>query len=306
MVDLYEVHWNKPAYDDELCFLNYSLFLQIIPIRNNTFGRYSFASSHSKEFDIMLLLQERTTRKVISLSIDLISYEDALNKILELGRNRKPSYVCFANVHMTIEAYESEEFSKQVNDASLVLPDGVPLVKTLKLFYGIAQDRISGMDVMPDLIRLSAERQLKILFFGTTPELLRLIKVKVEEKFPNAMIVGLISPPFDRPLDDELYIEMINYSGANMVFVALGCPKQEKWIATHSHLINAVLLGVGGAFPVFAGVASRAPLFMQKSGLEWLYRLFQEPRRLFKRYFKTNTLFLYLVVKNKMKLFLNK
>ena len=95
---------------------------------------------------------------------------------------------------------------------------------------------------------------------------------------------------------------MINSSGANLVFVALGCPKQEKWMAQNSHKINAMLLGVGGAFPVFAGVASRAPLFMQNTGLEWVYRLYQEPKRLFKRYLFTNSIFLFLVLKAKIKL----
>ena len=241
-------------------------------------------------------------KKIISLDIDLFSYKDSIKKIIEDARDRKRGYVCFANVHMIIEAYQDKQFAKDVNNATLVLPDGMPLVKTLKWFYGIEQDRVAGMDVMPDLIRIASNNNLKLFFFGTTPELLEKIRLKIEQDFPKSDIVGLFSPPFNEPLNNDLYIEMINSSGANLVFVALGCPKQEKWMAQNSHKINAMLLGVGGAFPVFAGVASRAPLFMQNAGLEWLYRLYQEPKRLFKRYLFTNSIFLFLVLKAKIKL----
>ncbi len=241
-------------------------------------------------------------RKIISLDIDLFSYKDSIKKIMEDARDRKRGYVCFANVHMIIEAYQDKQFAKDVNNATLVLPDGMPLVKTLKLFYGIEQDRVAGMDVMPDLIRIASNNNLKLFFFGTTPELLEKIRLKIEKDFPKTDVVGLFSPPFNEPLNNDLYTEMINSSGANLVFVALGCPKQEKWMAQNSSKINAMLLGVGGAFPVFAGVASRAPLFMQNTGLEWVYRLYQEPKRLFKRYLFTNSIFLFLVLKAKIKL----
>lgn len=242
-------------------------------------------------------------KKIISLDIDLFSYKDSIKKIMEDARDRKRGYVCFANVHMIIEAYQDKQFDKDVNSATLVLPDGMPLVKTLKWFYGIEQDRVAGMDVMPDLIRIASNNNLKLFFFGTTPELLEKIRLKIEKDFPKTDVVGLFSPPFNEPLNNDLYTEMINSSGANLVFVALGCPKQEKWMAQNSSKINAMLLGVGGAFPVFAGVASRAPLFMQNAGLEWVYRLYQEPKRLFKRYLFTNSMYLFLVFVNKCRLY---
>lgn len=248
----------------------------------------------------MILTKNRTTKKVISLEIDLISYENAVKEIIELAKSKTPGYMCFANVHMTIEAYQDKFFSDQVNNAAFVLADGMPLVKTLKFFYGKIQERIAGMDVFPDLIKAAATHDLKVFFFGTTPELLEKIRVRIEREFPKLKIAGLLSPPFDRSLDDESYINTINSSGANLVFVALGCPKQEKWMAKHSQKINAILLGVGGAFPVYAGTAKRAPAFMRSLALEWLYRLFQEPGRLFKRYFKTNSLFIFLVLKTKI------
>jgi N-acetylglucosaminyldiphosphoundecaprenol N-acetyl-beta-D-mannosaminyltransferase len=238
-------------------------------------------------------------RTIISLDISILDYNTALLQIIEMAKDRKNAYACFANVHMVIEAYENQAFAKQVNSATLVLADGMPLVKTLKFFYGLNQQRVAGMDMLPDLLKLADANRLKVFFFGTTPELLENIGFKIKNEFPNAKIAGLFSPPFDKPLDDESYIKMINDSGAQLVFVSLGCPKQEKWMATHSKKINAILLGVGGAFPVFAETVQRAPRFMRNIGLEWLFRLYQEPTRLFKRYLKTNSLFIWLVLKIK-------
>lgn len=239
-------------------------------------------------------------KRVISLDIDSISYNDSLHKIIELAQGKAPSYACFANSHMTIEAHKDQNFAGQVNSASLVLPDGMPLVKAFKFFYGVEQERVAGMDVMPDLLRLAEKINLSVFFFGTTPDILQGIRSKIESDFSGLKIAGMLSPPFDRSLDDPSYIDAINFSGANLVFVALGCPKQEKWMASHSAKINAVLLGVGGAFPVFAGITSRAPLLMRNLSLEWLYRLLQEPNRLFLRYLTTNSLFLFLAFRYKL------
>lgn len=250
--------------------------------------------------------EERVNKKIISLNIDIIRYRDAIDKIIAFGKSNEPGYVCFANVHMTIEAYKDKKFADQVNRATLVLADGMPIVKSLKFFHNLHQERIAGMDILPDLIKAAEIHQLKIFFFGTTPELLGRIKIKTEIAFPNVMIAGLFSPPFNKSIDDKLYVDIIKKSGANLVFVALGCPKQEKWMAEQSHKINALLLGVGGAFPIYAGIASRAPLLMRNSGLEWVYRLMQEPTRLFTRYFKTNTLFIYLAIKLKIQSLIKK
>jgi len=247
-----------------------------------------------------------TSKKVLSLNISLQTYTGALNTIISLGQSKKPAYVCFANVHMVIEAYQNKMYSENVNAANLVCADGMPLVKTIDSFYGIKTERVAGMDVFPELLKLAELSTLKIFLFGTTDELLKKIKDKAKEQFPKLDIVGAYSPSFDKNINDASYIEMINQSGANLVFVALGCPKQELWMAKHSHSINATLLGVGGAFPIYADTVKRAPEVMRNMGLEWLYRLCQEPKRLFKRYFKTNTLYLYLTIKQKVKIIFSK
>lgn len=247
----------------------------------------------------MYIDEEKPTQEIISINVDIINYDRALTKIIEAGKRRTPGFVCFANVHMVVEAHRDRNFARQVNSAMLVLPDGMPLVKTIKPSNGKRQERIAGMDVFQDLIRLAEREELKIFFFGTTSEILERIKIKTESDFPNIQIAGLFSPPFGRSLDDESYVDLINGSGANLVFVALGCPKQEKWMASHSAKINAILLGVGGAFPLYAGLTKRAPLWLRDLSLEWLFRLAQEPTRLLKRYFVTNTTFLYLMLRDK-------
>jgi len=249
----------------------------------------------------MELIDNKITKRIISLNIDLISYDSALMKVVTLAKSKTPSYVCFANVHMAIEAFDEPEFSRKVNEAAMVLSDGMPLVKCIKWLYKYNQERIAGMDFMPDLIELAAKNRLKVFLFGSTIDVLNKIKTRIEADFIDCE-VDYISPPFEKSINDPQYVEKINKSGANIVLVALGCPKQEKWMAENSKFINAVLLGVGGAFPVFAGLSKRAPKIMQKLSLEWVYRLAQEPRRLLRRYLVTNTLFIYYIVREKLRI----
>ncbi|GAB4131260.1 MAG: WecB/TagA/CpsF family glycosyltransferase [Raineya sp.] len=240
-------------------------------------------------------------KKVISLELSLITYQEALEAIGRLAAARQSAYACFANAHMTIEAHQNPQFATQVNQAGFVFADGVPLRWALRWLYGIKQERIAGMDFMESIVSWASQNHLKIFLYGSTDEVLKAIAQRINQEYASDILVGSISPPF-RPLSEEeqnKMIEQINGSGANLVLVALGCPKQEAWMATYSHQIQAVCLGVGGAFPVFAKMQSRAPMFLQKFGLEWLYRLYQEPKRLWKRYFFTNSLFVYLLLKQK-------
>lgn len=237
-------------------------------------------------------------RAVLSLGISTGSYGEFVANIAELARSKKSSYVCVANTHMVIEACKSETFRRAVNAADIVTPDGMPLVKFLRLFYGVRQDRVAGMDLMPSLIRAAEKEGLSVFFYGSSEEILGKIRERVQKEYPQLRVAGTLSPPF-RPLSDaELAADVnaINSSGAHLVLVCLGCPKQEVWMAKHKGAVAGVMIGVGGAFPVFAGVQTRAPLLMQKLCLEWLYRLCQEPSRLWKRYLYTNSKFIFLAV----------
>ncbi len=240
------------------------------------------------------------THRVISLNICGIGFNEASAKIIEWAKLKTSTFVCFANVPMVIEAHSSRTFADQVNSAGLVLADGMPLVKALNSLYKVTQDRVAGMDMFPVLLKMASENKLGVFLYGTTPELLQKIKDRAISEFPGIHFSGILAPPFNRSVNDPEFIEAINASKPDLVFVALGCPKQEKWMYEHSSKINAVLLGVGGAFPVYGGEVSRAPLFMRKLSLEWVYRLFQEPRRLFKRYLITNSKYLYLINKQRL------
>jgi N-acetylglucosaminyldiphosphoundecaprenol N-acetyl-beta-D-mannosaminyltransferase len=240
-------------------------------------------------------------KPILDLNIDLYSYKEALDSFVQTAKKKESTYACFANVHMLMEAHKDPLFAKQVNDAAFVMPDGMPIVKALGSFYGLKQDRVAGMDVFPDLLKLCAQHELNVFFYGTTSDVLEKIITKAKAENSKLKVAGSLAPPFSRSVDDEDYISMIKNSGAHMVFVALGCPKQEKWMATHSKKINSLLLGVGGAFSIYAGTAKRAPQWMRQLSLEWLYRFFQEPGRLFTRYLTTNTLFIYLFAKEKLK-----
>lgn len=226
------------------------------------------------------------------------SYRDFIDAIFSLASNKIPSYVCFANVHMVIEAYTDASFRQVVNNASLVAPDGRPLSVYLQWFNGIKQDRVCGMDILPDLLKQAEALNKSVYFYGTTDALLETIVQKIRYEYPLLRVAGYYSPPFKDKLSEEesaSVISMIRAASPDLVFVALGCPKQEKWMAENSQKIGTCLLGLGQAFHVYAGTEKRLPLWMRQLSLEWAYRLCIEPRRLWKRYAYTNFYFLFLV-----------
>jgi N-acetylglucosaminyldiphosphoundecaprenol N-acetyl-beta-D-mannosaminyltransferase len=241
--------------------------------------------------------------EILGLQINQISFDEAIEKVKILAVNHTPSYVCFANVHMVIEAYKDKAFANEVNNAALVLADGKPVAKACKLLYNQYQERIAGMDFMPLLLQSIGGKNIRIFFYGSDNNTLSALYQIIKKQYPGVQIAGAISPPFHTvSLEEQTgYIETINKTKPHIVFVCLGCPKQEKWMYEHHRKIDAVLLGVGGALRVMARVQKRAPAWMQKNSLEWLYRLKQEPKRLFQRYFITNNLFIYLLCKKLIK-----
>lgn len=237
-------------------------------------------------------------------SISTGKYGLFIDEITRLAAAKVSATVYFANVHMFIEAYQNKAFLELINKSDIVTPDGQPLAWIMRLFYGIKQDRVSAMDALPDLLKRMEKEQLPVYFYGGTQNMLDQTGRFVKEKYPNLVVSGLYSPPF-RPLtDDEKneIIKKINTASPAIVFVFLGCPKQEKWMAGMKGRVNAVMAGVGGAVPVTIGLQKRAPVWMQNFALEWVYRFFQEPKRLFKRYTVTNSLFLWVMTKEFIKL----
>jgi len=234
---------------------------------------------------------------IIGVNIHHIGFDESLDQVLQLAAQRKPSYVCFANVHMTIEVHKDKSFSEKVNNANLILADGKPIAAASKLLHHKIQERISGMDFIPAILRKINEAKLSVFIYGSTNDVIQAMKNRISSVYTNIHFAGTISPPFRKLNDEEIRkdADAINRSGAHLVLVSLGCPKQEKWMAENSHKINAVLLGIGGALPVAAGIQKRAPKWMQNLALEWFYRLMQQPQRLFGRYLYTNSYFLFLL-----------
>lgn len=240
---------------------------------------------------------------LIQFPVSIGSYTSFVDKITDLARMQSSAYVCVANVHMLIEAYYDQEFRQVLKGANIVAPDGMPITWGLSFFHGIKQDRVAGMDLLPDLLQEMMQKNLSVCFYGGSQDLLNITRLYVKEKFPLLNVKGYHSPPY-RVLTDveiEATINNINLSKANIVFVVLGCPKQEKWMAAMKGKINACMVGIGGALPVMVGLQKRAPMWMQVRGLEWLYRLYSEPRRMFKRYAITNSVFIFLVFKEFIK-----
>jgi N-acetylglucosaminyldiphosphoundecaprenol N-acetyl-beta-D-mannosaminyltransferase len=241
---------------------------------------------------------------LLSIDLSLGSYSDFIDEIIRLANDDECSeYICVPAVHQLVEVYKDKEFAKVVNNAIMTTPDGMPLTWGLKWLHGIKQDRVAGMDLLPDVLRAASQHQIPVFFYGSTQEVLNKTKAHVAQYYPGIPHTSVYSPPF-RPLtpeEEKEVIHTINASGAKIIFVALGCPKQERWMATMKGKINSLMIGIGAALPVLVGEQKRAPRWMQKSGLEWLFRLFQEPKRLFKRYLITNAIYIYILIKAKIK-----
>jgi N-acetylglucosaminyldiphosphoundecaprenol N-acetyl-beta-D-mannosaminyltransferase len=236
---------------------------------------------------------------IFTFPISIGSYQKFIDEIFKLSEQKASSYVCFANVHMVVEAYNDPQFNSVVKNADIVTPDGQPIAFFLQRLKKINQERVAGLDVFPDLLKEAELRNKSVFFYGATDEILHMIIDKAKSQFPALKIGGSYSPPFRKltPEEDLNIIDQLNKSNSDLIFVALGCPKQEQWMANHRPQVKGCMLGIGHAFKVYAGIAKRSPLWMQRLSLEWAYRLFEEPGRLWKRYFYTNTFFLWLTFK---------
>lgn len=209
-------------------------------------------------------------------------------------RLQTSTMVCLANVHMLVEAKRNLDFRQIFQNADFRLLDGQPLVWSFRFFHGIRPERIAGKHLMHALLLQAAEEGEKVFFYGSTAEKLAKAERYLISHYPGLQIAGMLAPPF-RALTSEEVIAHANHikdSGASFVFVALGCPKQERWMHIMRGRIPAVMLGIGIALEVLTGQQKSTPLWMEKAGLEWMFRLGKEPKRLFKRYFVTNSYFI--------------
>lgn len=237
-------------------------------------------------------------RRVVGIPITIGALNDVANEIIQYAKKRVRGYVCVANVHMVVTARRNEGLLRIMEDAEFVTCDGMPLVWELRRQGYRDAGRVAGPDLMVKLCETAMEERLPVYFFGGGYETIQALKERIAIHFPTLNVVGYESPPMLPPQSgvDFTVAERIRASGAKIVFVGLGCPKQEFWMSVYSPYIPAILIGVGAAFDFFAGTLSRAPFWMQKSGLEWFYRLLCEPQRLCRRYMVTNTLFIFYLI----------
>ena len=216
------------------------------------------------------------------------------DRIAAWAARRESRVVCAVNVHSVVLASRDVRIAAALNEADANLPDGWPVAWTVGKLTGRPQARVSGPDLMWSLAGRAARDGIGLYLYGSRPEVLLALRDRLQSAFPELRIAGMRSPPFREPVPaaDGLDIESLHASGAGLVLVGLGCPKQELWMAAHRGRIRAVMVGVGAAFDFHAGTVRRAPGWMQRSGMEWLFRLSREPRRLAGRYVDTNPRFL--------------
>lgn len=234
---------------------------------------------------------------IISTFIHSTSYEDACDRIQYWADNNVSCYIVAANVHVVMMGYWQQAYREILNQAALVTPDGMPLVWAMRLLGIKRQTRVYGPDLMLAWCDRAAKLGIPIYLYGGTAETLTKLELNFKQRFPELIIAGKHSPPF-RPLtlaEEAEDIQRIEASGAKVVFVGLGCPKQEQWMARQQGKLEAVMVGVGAAFRFHSGEVTQAPRWVMQWGFEWLYRLIKEPKRLWQRYLINNPIFLWLL-----------
>lgn len=238
------------------------------------------------------------TVSILDVDIAAVNMDWLLNFTAKNVEKLSGDYICVSNVHTTVTSYEDENYKIVQNGGILAIPDGGPLTSVGRKRGAKNMSRTPGPSYMDEIMKVSVTHGWKHYFYGSTQETLDKLKMKIESQYPGLRIVGMYSPPF-RPMtedEDKELITAINEAAPDFVWIGLGAPKQEKWMAVHQGRVKGLMVGVGAAFDYFAGNIKRAPGWMQKANLEWLYRLIQDPQRLFKRYFITNSKFIWNAV----------
>ncbi|MFO1361310.1 MAG: WecB/TagA/CpsF family glycosyltransferase [Burkholderiales bacterium] len=238
-------------------------------------------------------MTRRRRGAVLACRVDAVTADEALVRVASWAEARESRYVCACNVHAVVTAWRDPSFRRVVDGADLALPDGAPVAWLLRRLGFEDQRRVCGPDFMWEFCRLAERRGIAVCLVGSTEAVLERLAARLRAAFPALRLAGAWSPPF-RPLtaaEEAELVAQIDRSGAGVAFVGLGCPKQERWIASLRGRVRAAMIGVGAAFEFHAGTRARAPAWMQRLGLEWLHRLASEPRRLWRRYLVTNALF---------------
>ena len=252
----------------------------------------------------MMTINVRKGASVLGSHIDALSWEDTINTICGWAVNHESRYVALCNVHSIVTALLDDNHRSDLNAADMATPDGMPIAWSLRKLGIPAQQRINGPDLMWKYCEKAEKTDQKIFFYGSTKAVLALLESKLRDAFPKLQIAGMYSPPFREltAAEDAEVVKRLNASGANVIFIGLGCPRQERWMFQQRGKINAVMIGVGAAFNYHAGTTKRAPVWMQNAGLEWLHRMASDPKRLWKRYLITNSIFIFAITAQLLRL----
>ena len=238
------------------------------------------------------------TCNIMGVNIAAINMEWLLDFTEKNIKELSGDYLCVSNVHTTVTSYDDPDYCAVQNGGIMAIPDGGPLSTVGRKRGFQNMERTTGPSYMGEILKLSAEKGYRHYFYGSTEETLEKLYQKLTASYPSIQIAGMYSPPFrpTTPEEDAAVVKRINETKPDFVWVGLGAPKQEKWMAAHQGVVEGFMVGVGAGFDYFAGNIERAPEWMQKCNLEWVYRLMQDPKRLFKRYLVTNTKFIWNAV----------
>lgn len=238
------------------------------------------------------------TCNILGVNIAAINMDWLLEFTEKNIKELSGEYMCVANVHTTVTAYENEDYMAVQNGGIMAIPDGGPLSSVGRKRGFKDMKRTTGPSYMEEILKTSAKKGYRHYFYGSTKDTLKKLRKVLEQDYPGIQIAGMYSPPFRKLTKEEntKIIESINETDSDFIWIGLGAPKQEKWMAEHKGKINGFMVGVGAAFDYLAGNIDRAPMWMQKANLEWVYRLMQDPKRLISRYWHTNTRFIWNVM----------
>lgn len=287
--DVQQVEWMRRivAIGD-----TYRIQVRVLPVYNDFLSlRDDVTMMHGLS---LVSVNLRDTCNIMGVNIGVTDMQRTIKMIETKLEEWRGKYICVANVHTTVTAHEDAGYRKIQNNAVIALPDGGPLSQYSREHGYAEAQRVTGPDLMKEILAISAEKGWRHYFYGSTEETLRIMREKLDQRYPGVQIAGMMSPPFREltPREDAKIVAEINAAKPDFVWVGLGAPKQERWMAAHEKRVHALMIGVGAAFDYEAGNIKRAPMWMQKHNLEWLYRLMQDPKRLFKRYFSTNLKYL--------------
>ncbi|HEY9824289.1 MAG TPA: WecB/TagA/CpsF family glycosyltransferase [Stenomitos sp.] len=239
------------------------------------------------------------TVNLLEAGVASLPFTEQVQIMINWAKEPTSRFVCVANTHMLVEAHQNPQFKGLLHCADLITPDGMPLVWMMRLLGVQSPERVAGMDILMSICQTASRENVSVYFLGSQSEILALMKQRLTQEFPNLQIAGMQPLPF-HPLstsENEQVLNQIKESGASIVFVSLGCPKQEQWMARQRGKLPVVMIGLGGVFPIYAGIHKRAPRWLRDLGLEWFYRLHQEPRRLWRRYGTTIPMFIFLAIR---------